>query len=931
MENKRCSYYEDKPVKSCNAVLNGIKVPTRRETELFCLSGRYDKCPTFIEKEKEVRDTMKTDEEFRLSLNRRSFLKVAAVGSGAVLIANRLGFVEKSFAMHTWKDATTFEQFPFTEKLIWRPEDGVSVDKVVRSGCSFCPSACWHNVHVKDGRALNVYGEPGNPMQAGGGVEGEQGGVCAKGRIGIVQLLYNKYRITRPMKRMGPKPSMRFEPVSWDQAFTEIAQKLIEIRDTTPEGAKAVAAKTTDRVSRDNGAPQFRFMHMYGSPNTTHEGYICNDAGGIAQGLTLGKGSQTNGFGYDPITGTYDLGDSKYIIWWGVNDAESHPITHSWFRRRKEIVKAKWVVIDPRMTPTALAAETWVPVKPGTDMALAFGMIHYIINNNLIDRDFVDKWVAGYEELKQFINAKGYSPQWAEGITGIPAKSIEKLARDYATTKPAAIVTNAGINHHVNAVDCERVLIFLVAITGNLGIPGGGHIAMHNSGIGVSFPPIKGGPAITEAGIPPQPDYFIRAINEGKPYKLRMIFYQGNMTTQNSNTQMVKKALMNPDVTYVSFNLFPQEDTEYADYILPTQTFYEFEHVHRRLDRALMFRDKAVEPIGETKSELQIWIELSDYMAKYDKKNPPEYWTGNWDPRWWQDKRYFWDEICSKNGGSWAGGITADRMLKLAPKHMLKAPCPTMDHPAAKVLKPNQLAEDGQHPGISVMFLDDPAWKLLWANDKFPNGRRFPNDIDKVIIYTKEFDEKMKAIGHSALPEFYTSPETMDGLPTIKYLNEFVKSPSVSNSAGGNLVHKVQLGVTPDPEIKKKYPIQLTTGRPGVGVFHTISHWSWSLAQICKDRYVQMHPKMAAKLNVKAGDMVKVETQRGSITGPVMVWDGIQEETIYIPFTFGNKQKVHEDIGGKAWDTVNVLTEHYYDTLSGQNEYKCQLCRVTKV
>lgn len=872
---------------------------------------------------------MKLDEELKVSFSRRNFLKVTAIGGAATLLSDRLGMVEKAFAAHKWSAETGFERYPFSEKTIFSPADAELPDKVARSGCSFCPSACWHMVHVKGGRVVNVYGDPDNPIQAGG-AEG-QGGLCAKGRIGIVQLLYNKYRILMPMKRIGPKPSLKFEPVSWDQAYSEIAQKLIEIRDNTPEGAKAAAAKATDRVSRDGGAPQFRFMHMYGSPNTTHEGYICNDAGGIAQGLILGKGSQTNGFGYDPITGTYDLGDSKYIIFWGVNDCISHPITHAWLRRRKEVVGGRWVVVDPVMNETAFRAEMWIPVKPGTDMALAYGMIHYIINNNLIDSDFVDKWVAGYKELKDFVNAKKYSPEWAEGITGIPAKTIKQFAREYATTKPAAIFTNAGINHHVNAVDCERVLIFLTAITGNLGIPGGGHVALHNSGVGVSFPPIKGGPKITEAGIPPQPDFFARAINEGKPYKLRMIFYMGNMTTQNSNTKTITKALMNPDVTYVSLNLFPQEDAYYADYIVPMQTFYEFDHVHRRLDRALMFRERAVEPLGETKQELQFWIELAHAMAKFDKKNPPEYWTENMDPRWWQDKRYFWNEICAKNGGSWAGGMTADRMIALAPKRMLKAPCPTMDHPAAKVLRPDQLAEDGQHPGISVMFLDDPAWKLLWANEKFPNGRRFPNDIDKVILYTKEFDDTMKAIGHSALPEFYTSPETMDGLPTLEYLDEFVKSPSVANSSGGNLVHKVKIGVKPKDDLRKKYPMQLTTGRPGVGVFHTISHWSWSLAQITSHRYVKMHPKMAEKLRVKSGDTVKVETARGSITGPVLVWDGIQEDTIFIPHTFGDKQKVHEDLGHKAYETVNILTAHYYDTLSGQNEYKCQLCKVTKV
>ncbi|MEK7824851.1 MAG: molybdopterin-dependent oxidoreductase [Nitrospirota bacterium] len=865
-------------------------------------------------------------------LHRRTFLKLAAA-AGAVATTGIPLVPKAALAMHSWKKKSDFEQYPFTEKLIYRVEDGTLPEKVVKNGCSFCPSACWHMVHVKDGRISNVYGDPDNPMQADpdNPGKGQDGGLCAKGRVGIVQLLYSKYRITRPMKRVGPKPGYKFKPISWDQAYEEIAKKLIDIRDNSPEGAKAVAAKTTDRVSRDNGAPQFRFMHMYGSPNTTHEGYICNDAGGIANGMVLGKGSQTNGFGWDSITQSYDLGDSKMVLWFGVNDATSHPVTHSWMRKRKEIVKSTWVVIDPRMTETALAADLWMGIKPGTDMALVYGMIHFIINNNLYNKEYVEKWVAGFDELKALVNGKGYTPEWAATITGIDVETIKKVARLYATTKPAAVITNAGINHHVNAVDCERVLVFLAAITGNIGVPGGGHVAMHNSGIGVSFPGIKGAPKITEAGLPPQPDYFARAINEGKPYKLKMIFYQGNMTTQNSNTAMVKKALMSPDLTYVSFNLFPQEDTEYADYILPTQIFYEFDHVHRRLDRGLMWRSKVIEPMGETKSELQIWIELAHAMAKHDKKNPPEYWIENMDPRWWKDKRYFWNEVCSKNGGSWSGGITADRMIKLISQQVLRGPCPPMDHPAAKALKPDQLAPDGQHPGTSVMFLDDPSWTLLWANEKFPEGRRFPNDINKVEIYTKELDQKLAAIGHSAIPEFYTSPESIDGLPTLEYLDEFVKSPNLGNSGGGNLVHKVKIGARPDnEELRKKYPLQLTTGRPSAGVFHSISHWSWSLAQISSDRYVQIHPKLAAKLGVKTGDSVKVETPRGGITGPALVWDGIREDTVFVPHTFGPKQRVHEDLGGKTYETVNVLTAHYYDTLSGQNEYKCQLCRVTK-
>ncbi len=205
----------------------------------------------------------------RMQLSRRTFLKYTT--AGGVVAVSREAVAAQAQAIKPKKPPTDFEQFPFTERPIWRPDAGSLPDRVVRSGCSFCPSACWHNVHVKGGRVVNVYGEPKNPVQAAE-QNSQDGGLCAKGRIGIVQLLYNKYRITRPLKRVGPKPSMRFQPVSWDEAYSDIAKKFLEIRDT--DGSQAIGGKTSDRTSRDGGPPLFRFLHMLGSSNPTHEGYI---------------------------------------------------------------------------------------------------------------------------------------------------------------------------------------------------------------------------------------------------------------------------------------------------------------------------------------------------------------------------------------------------------------------------------------------------------------------------------------------------------------------------------------------------------------------------------------------------------------------------------------------------------------------------------
>lgn len=878
------------------------------------------------------------------ALSRRTFLKYATAG-GAMAVGGGPGPAVAQ-AIKPKKPPTDFEQHPFTDPLIWRPEDASLPDRVVRSGCSFCPSACWHQVHVKDGRVVNVYGEPNNPVQADE-LTPQDGGLCAKGRIGIVQLLYNKYRITRPLKRVGPKPSMKFQPVSWDEAYRDIARRLLEIRDT--DGPHAIAGKTTDRVSRDGGPPLFRLLHMLGSSNPTHEGYICNDGLGIALDWVYGQFGMTNSYGWDAITKSYDLGDSKFVLWFGSNDAEMHPITHAWMRKRKEVVKSTWVVIDPRMTPTAFAADLWVPVKPGTDMALAYGMIHHIIAQNLYDREFVAKWVEGFDDLRKFVNDKGYTPEWGEKITGISADTIKKMAVKYATIKPAAIFVNAGIAHHVNCVDTTRVLAYLVAITGNLGVPGGGCNVLHNAPVGLSLPGLQfpepadkawhDKHAFKQPGLPPQPDYFRDAILKGKPYKLKAVVYHGNPLTQNSNAEESKQALK--DIFYVKIAMFPEEDAEYADYVLPNTTFYEMDHVHRRVDRGLVWRDKVIDPIGDSKQDMLIYAELCEYMARFDTHLSPRFWRENFPTRWPRDKRYLWNEVAPKNAGGWSGGMSADRMQKMLAgakagephqryQPILKAPCPPADHPSTQALAPDQRAPDGGHPGFSVWFLDHPAWRVLYDGDRFgANKKRW--GVDKVMISHPKYDAELRKFGHTAIPEFYSSPETMDGLPTVEYSNEFVKMFNVGNSPAGNVVQKVKIGVKPDPELRKKYPIQLTTGRPGAAHFHTVTHWAWSLVQISGDRFVQMHPKLAAQLKVKTGDTVKVETPRASLVGPALVWDGIQENTVFIPHTFGPGQKVHEDVGRKAWETVNKLTAHYYDNLSGQNEYKCQLCRVTKV
>ena len=832
----------------------------------------------------------------KIKTSRRGFLKGVAVSTATVTAAELLRKQQADAAEENPNSAGNPQstQFDFTQK-----SGALQPDKIVDSACQFCNSLCRLKVHVKDGRIIDVLGEPDDPVQAGG--------FCVKGPM-MTQLVYNRFRLTHPMKRVaGQKgsPDSQFERISWDEALETIAAKFLALRDAGE--ARAIANKTSGRLPRGTGSLVGRYFTLLGSPNDTDVGPVCNDAGGNALAWTFGLGNFTNGYGIDGATGKEDLGSARFFLFLGTNQAETHPVTFAYLLRSRAQTKAKLVVIDPRLTPTGAQADEWIAPKPHTDLALVLAMLYHIVNNNLYDTAFVQKWVLGFDELKKHLVSNGYTPQWAAGITDIPATKIKLLAEAYATTKPAAIFCNAGISHQVGAFDTYRTLAFLAAITGNIGINGGGCNFMHNTWPGgLNLPAIKGKTPKKDVALPVGPEYFPESILTGKPYQLKAIVTQGNPLLASSHTAKVQEAYRKLDF-YVYTGLFMEESAYYADIILPVTSGFEMETVYmRRDDRAIRWQKQVVPPVGESKPDWHIWIDLAHATAKLDKRNPPQYWTENF-PQAWKDYRNLWATFVANTPGM--GGMTTERMSKRS--EPLRWPCPSVDH-----------------PGVSTLYLDHPSWySAAQALNPQNKGKRFLTPSGKVEIYTPEIQKQLAIAGHAALPIFYTHPEVTGQHPTIEYTEQLVKNP-VNPQA---FTQKVKLGKVSSGEVHREYPLMGMTGRSSVVHFHSVTHWTYTGKQMNGVRLVQIHPKVAQAAGINNGDQIIVESPRGSITGTALIWEGIREDTIFVPNWFGQQQKMAEELRTPYYEAANQLIDNqYYDNLSGQLAFKCFACRVKK-
>ena len=482
----------------------------------------------------------------------------------------------------------------------------------IREGlCGICPAGCFVTATLEDGRLLAVEPQAGHPM----------GMLCRIGRHSP-QIVHDPDRLLYPLRRTGPKGSYDFERISWDEAFDTIVARLNEIKESFgPEGVAIYTGRGSfDMALCDIFQPAdaavssaSSVLFPFGSPNTLGVGALCYVSFAmIAPHVTMGEML---------ITMETDLEQAELIVLWGANPAtDSPPLTHRQIVEARER-GARVIAIDPRRSETAREAQArWIPIRPGTDGALALALIGVLVEEELYDERFALDWTVGFEELCQL--AQHYRPEVAEEITGVPSDTIRDLARRIASARGATPVVYTGLEYSDSGVQAIRAVFTLFALAGQLDVPGGMQFRMkqnifpQNRSRLVPNPDMK--KALGRDRFPVYSAYrgeshasaLPEAILEGKPYPVRaLMVLGGSMITAWPDPELWRRAFASLDFM-VSINRYHTADSAYADLVLPAATYYEMVS-YMRYGPLFKIRERLVPPQGEARGDFLILAELA--------------------------------------------------------------------------------------------------------------------------------------------------------------------------------------------------------------------------------------------------------------------------------------------------------------------------------
>ena len=787
---------------------------------------------------------------------RRTFIK----GLGTITVVSSIGFGTASRS----KDVLANEK---------KSETG----RVVGGLCTYnCTSRCHLKAHVKDGRIITVTpGEmPGRADYAN----------CCLRSIAYSQRLQDEdARILYPMKRVGKRGEKNFERISWEEAFDTIARKLKEAKEKYgPESAGFFTM--TGNLAKLAWESPIRFANCFGGTTFDVEALMSDHGATMGMGLVYGQGRG----GHD----TRDYMNSKLIILWGRNVVDTHTSETRYLIKAREN-GAKIIVIDPRQCPSAAIADQWIAINPGTDTALALGMMNIIISKDLHDKEWLRKYScapylvndqdgkymrdgnhyliwdtktkkAVYADSKNAVGAingeftvngvkckpsfeylvaetKKYNLEKTAEITGIDNQVIETLAMEYITMKPAGIRMGQGMQRVYNAHSPFRTVATLAAVAGYIGIPGGG--ASHMGGTAANKPlpgvttPVFNYEDWTDyggnSGKMQKSSLMYDMITKKDPYPIDFLWLAGtNFLNQNPDPNRVIKEVF-PNISFiVSVDPFWTWTSLYADIILPGNTYWEKWDFYDRAPWVFIMQP-AIKPIGESKSDPEIFAELA--------------------------KRLDFGHLWKKTDEEWVKGFV------------------NLEHPAFEGFDWDNVLKDG-----------------VW-------GRK-DGIYEPVFAFGPEYQYQTP----TARFEFYTE--------SLKEFNQEVPTytPGLEN---------------PKSELGKKYPLLVFNYHDRFNV-HSQHVLEESLKIVQKEPEVWINTKDAKKRAINHGDVVRVFNDRGSCTLKAFVTEGVVPGAIALASGWQPESYIEGHHQTLTQLTINPVEEQISATNTAYGDVLVQVERV---
>jgi thiosulfate reductase/polysulfide reductase chain A len=678
--------------------------------------------------------------------------------------------------------------------------------KVIPSWCHGCGPAkvnCAVLCTVKDGKFVGIEGNPDAGNNWGRGSTS----ICVKAHSAM-QYVYSSNRLTYPMKRVGERGEGKFQRITWDEALTTIASKIMDAK--AKYGAESYAALSPEAWAVIQTVGR-RFLHVHGSPNYLHSG-ICANQRSNTHKCVLGSASATPS----------QLDKTALLVNWGANVENTAVNQGELYNRLDQVARGmKLIDIRPMLDPMATKADIWLPVRPGTDCALALAFLNVIINEKLYDPQFVADWCYGFDKLVEHVQP--FTPEWASPITGIPVEKIVEVARMLGTIKPMGMVIGNGVgdqqndgNHEVMAMD------IICAITGNLDIPGGGGAAWS---VGPSLIPTKSINTLADRApkdrveklVAPefprwyqkdqmmsgtQSAYFkaLMSIVSEKPYPIRVLnAQQSNPLSATRNPAKIAEALKKIDFVWVT-DLWWAPHVDYADIVLPACASYEHSHQLGTKNYAegswIGIRNVVVEPLGESRSDWQIYLDIA-VKCGYGA----DFWNGDMD-------------ACLREQLDGSGVTLED--LRAAPTGIFVAR--TKPRPA-----------EPQYKRYAELFKALPYGKFPCYNE-YQGGK----------------------------PDNYETGK-------LPYLPEYVGPPE---------------SITNTPDLVKEYPLVISDvhGYRLCGHSHLVN--VAYLRELQPYPWVKINPATAKKYGIKDGGWMKVESKYGWIKMVAEYFEGIAPDVL---------------------------------------------------